>query len=184
MLDEDYNKWLSAKRPFTSIEVSSAVWDKHSDHGHSFKVILNRNGKLTEYSPSNPDDTWEGDWKVEDGILQIKVGKYELSVVANKEGDTHSGVEMADGAPNAYFTVSRHSHSKIIEDSRAVEEMNKPPDPKEIMAIYERGDKQEVWEAMKKIHYYITDNSTLPDDIKQMYRELWRAGDKIRQGRQ
>jgi len=54
---------------------------------------------------ADPVHSWEGSWELLGGVLRIKVGPYELDVLANKQGDIHSGIEFEDNRPNAYFKV-------------------------------------------------------------------------------
>lgn len=76
-----------------------------SDTGLSFEVQLLPDNTLRERHLSG-GDWWSGNWELIGGILRMKIDVYELDIVANKVGNTHSGVEVINGQRlNAYFKI-------------------------------------------------------------------------------
>ena len=112
-LDEAFSKWKQTKRPFTEEEVTQGEWSKIGDHGYSFKVRFLPGGKYIERDITR-EESWEGTWKLVGVALRMNVGEYELDVIANKKGNTHSGVEVADGKALVYF--------KMIHEVEAVDD--------------------------------------------------------------
>lgn len=99
------------KRRFTRDEVLKGTWIKKSEYGDSYVVKFLEDGTLLEFKPSNPKDIWNGKWKLIGDFLRMNVGKYELDIFANKEGNVHSGIERVDGEHYAYFTVTHDPNS-------------------------------------------------------------------------
>lgn len=104
-LEEWRQEWLQTKRPITQDEVKTGTWKKISERNHTFLVQLLPNRKLSEHAEEHAEKTWGGSWQLVDGVLRMKVGKYELDIVANQKGNQHSGIETKDGQYSAYFTV-------------------------------------------------------------------------------
>lgn len=102
-----YEEWSKTKRKFTKDEVLNGTWVKVSEHGNSFIVQLSSDGQLKERSLFGSDEESQGKWSLENGILKLCVGEYELSVFANSDSPIHSGVEYKQGLkdPWAYFKV-------------------------------------------------------------------------------
>jgi hypothetical protein len=105
MLDEDYEEWKATKRKFTEEELLQGTWIKESDTGRTFVVKFHSDHTLTETDIEPNSDTWKGGWTLIGGVLRINVGPYELDVLANKNGNVHSGIEFNGDTPNAYFKV-------------------------------------------------------------------------------
>lgn len=105
MLDEDYHEWMGTKRKFTESEITNGVWIKEGDHGLSFKVKFHADGRLVESNLSDDSKSWEGAWELVSGVLRTRVGDYELDILAKNEGNVHSGIEVKDNRPNAYFKM-------------------------------------------------------------------------------
>lgn len=112
MLDESLAEWKAKKRALTEEEILKGEWSKIGDHGYSFKVKFLPGGKYIERDVTR-DDSWEGTWKFVGVALRMNVGKYELDVLGNKEGNTHSGIEVADGKLNAYFKMIHEDNDPL-----------------------------------------------------------------------
>ena len=108
-LDENLGNWKLSKRPFNTDDVFTGQWVTIGDCGQPCLVRLDPDGTLAESLLFKPDDSWPGTWRMEMGILYIKIGQYELSVVASKDGNMHSGLEYEGDSsqPSAYFKVIR-----------------------------------------------------------------------------
>jgi hypothetical protein len=104
---EGRDKWMAQKRAFTRDEVLQGQWVKIAYHGNRCIVQFHVGGTLTEADLFKPEDSWHGQWQLVGLVLRMNVGKYELDIVANKEGAIHSGIEFERGGfnPTAYFKV-------------------------------------------------------------------------------
>jgi hypothetical protein len=110
MLDDALLEWKHTKRPIAESEVLKGEWSKVGDNGSSSHVKFLPAGKLIE---RNDSDSWQGEWSLSNGVLCVKIEKYELNVFGNKEGNTHSGVEVADGRLNAYFKMAHEDNDPL-----------------------------------------------------------------------
>lgn len=95
MLDDDMAAWKQTKRAFDRKEITKGRWIKRSEHGPVYVVVCHSDGTLTEHEKGNAGDTWKGKWELAGVALRINIGEYELDVIANKEGNTHSGIESS-----------------------------------------------------------------------------------------
>jgi hypothetical protein len=107
MLDDGLDEWKAQKRAFTRDEVLQGQWIKVADIGNRCIVRFHSDGTLTETDLFNKEASWHGQWQLVGAVLRVNIGKYELDIVANKEGAIHSGIEFESGRyqPNAYFKV-------------------------------------------------------------------------------
>jgi hypothetical protein len=106
-LDEAFDDWKAQKRAFTRDEVLQGQWIKVADHGNRCIVQFHADGTLTETDLFNQEASWHGQWQLVAAVLRMNIGVYELDIVANKEGVTHSGIEFESGGyqPTAYCKV-------------------------------------------------------------------------------
>ena len=101
-----YHTWLQSKRKFSPAEIIANKWIKVADHGYQHLVQFHPDGILTERSLFSFDeaDHWVGSWSLIDDALRMNVGRYELDIIASRDG-VHSGIEDEDDHRNAYFRV-------------------------------------------------------------------------------
>lgn len=103
--DEAYQSWINTKRGFSSSELIGQTWVKTSNPEHTFIVHFFDYGGFREHALADPGNQWQGSWELLDGMLRMKVNRYELDVFANREHSVHSGIEFAQGEkePHSYF---------------------------------------------------------------------------------
>lgn len=105
ILDDDFSYWLQSHRSFTRDEVLKGRWIKISDLRTSREARLQGDGTLTENELFKPQSSWQGTWKIISGVLIMQIGGYDLSIYATNEGSMHSGIEIFEDKPYAYFKV-------------------------------------------------------------------------------
>ncbi|MDQ2902728.1 MAG: phycobilisome rod-core linker polypeptide [Ktedonobacteraceae bacterium] len=93
-LDGTYEAWFSTKRDFSSNEIIGQTWIKTSNPEHTFIIHFVSGGTFRERSLSDPGNQWQGSWELLDGMLRLRVNKYELDIFANRESSVHSGIEF------------------------------------------------------------------------------------------
>jgi hypothetical protein len=107
MLDEEFQRWRQSKRNLARDEVVQGHWLKISDSGRALLVTLAADGSLRERDLFAPDQSWAGSWTMAGPVLRLCVGRFEVDVIASREGSVHSGIEIEQGGssgPN-YFKV-------------------------------------------------------------------------------
>lgn len=105
---EEYQRWLETRRQFVLGEIANNRFVKVAAYGNQFLIQLHEDGTLTERKLFSFDENehWGGNWRLVDGALRLNIGRYELDIIAGKNG-IHSGVEDEDGNRYAYFKVLR-----------------------------------------------------------------------------
>ncbi|HEU5377506.1 MAG TPA: phycobilisome rod-core linker polypeptide [Ktedonobacteraceae bacterium] len=103
-LDEEYTPWLNTKREISRGELIGQTWVKTSNPEHTF-IVHFFDGGFSEYALSDPARQWQGSWELLDGKLRMRVNKYELDILANRERLIYSGIEFAqdEQKPHSYF---------------------------------------------------------------------------------
>jgi hypothetical protein len=102
--------WKSYKRKFEKSELIESTIIKISNTGTCHKLHLKSNNSIEESeihtSFEKIENTvktgenmqsslyWNGNWKLNNGILEMNIGNYQLLVFANKKGLIHSGIEF------------------------------------------------------------------------------------------
>lgn len=97
---EKYSHWLSSKRNISESEVLNGTWIKMSQVRAAYRVRLFEGGKLKEWDIHDLNNfSLEGNWNLEEGVLNLDISGYKLSVFASKEGILHSGIEFSENWP-------------------------------------------------------------------------------------
>lgn len=68
-----YLNWMKTKRKFDFNEITEGSWIKVTRNGEGSVLKLNNDNSIIEYSVHNPSRTWSGEWKLEEGILIMKI---------------------------------------------------------------------------------------------------------------
>lgn len=113
-LDESLAAWLRTKRPLTRGEILAGLWKKIGDHGYTFVMLFQEDGRFVEHNIATKQTVVHGTWELENGgnitthVEQREQGNlviYECDIVANRSGMMYSGIETRNGGSNAYFRV-------------------------------------------------------------------------------
>ena len=112
--EQELREWAKTRRKILSYEVHQQPWVKVNVDGFSSILELKPNGTLVEKDLFS-ERGLQGIWKVNDGLLFVKVisGEFivEYQIVGSTEKNLHSGIEYINGKVSTYSKFVKAANS-------------------------------------------------------------------------